>query len=189
MHHGLCLGEFRVWHPVTKDYQIYIDLEAEKKARFEYTQNFSMSPVINKELETDITLDSKRNHTEKFDKSCGIKSKPKVQTGNFKEELKPCNICQKKFVDLQKHQKNGNCKELAKESKLKEIEQEVVCKGCSKQFKRLQVHLKSKHGAKCKELYTEFELEQEKLNKLQKSKAKILKTKREQYEAVDVFNQ
>jgi hypothetical protein len=172
-------GEFRVWHPVTRDNQIHIDLEAENKQR-----SSSMSPVFNEGLEKE-KLGSKRSHTEKFDKSCDKKAKTKVQTGNFNEELKTCNICLKKFVNLQKHQKNGNCKQLTKESLSKEFEQEdqnVVCKGCSKQFTRLQVHLKSKNGAICKEFYNENELNQEKQNKLEKNKARIMNKKKMQYD-------
>jgi hypothetical protein len=115
-----------------------------KLAKFEYTQNSSMSPVCNEGLVKESKLGSKRNQTENFDKSCDKKAKTKVETGNVMKEPKTCNICLKKIVNLQKYQKTGKCEQLTKESLSKEFGQEdqnVVCKGCSRQFKRLQVHL------------------------------------------------
>ena len=74
------------------------------------------------------------------------------QVGDFKNELKECQNCQKKFVDLHKHLDSNVCSN--KGAKKDQVDtSEDICKGCGKSFKRLQKHLNGKSGSKCKEQF------------------------------------
>ena len=104
----------------------------------------------------------------------------KKQVGNFEKELKQCNTCKRKFVNLQLHRNGNNCFKLdfsttqmnpnvdktydkagqiISEEPHIESELECPCRGCNKVFKRLLSHLNSKKGSTCKEFYSEKELE------------------------------
>ena len=108
--------------------------------------------------------------------------KRKKQVGDLNKELQKCNICNRSFVDIEKHRANNNCSleetskmeenitkesngqnmnrpDVEKETKKAGIEANIICRGCSKTFKRLLLHLNSKNGGACKLLYTNEELE------------------------------
>ena len=168
-------GEYATWHPVSGINQVYAELksglkhnkinETTKFAKKEHLSN--MVENIKKHADKKQDFNSRKKMNTAVPKKCEPKlsKKRRVQAGSFKNELEECMYCQRKFADLSKHLKNGDCQnsfenikngqkiddtiDVGSEKACMGESESVVCKGCSKQFKRLQVHLRSKTGSKC----------------------------------------
>ena len=191
--------EVQSWQSVPPGCHVQTDMETGKTFAKLEVKPSALPPSLPSKTNKSKAKDKSAKHYDKQPIPTEHSKIKKKQGGNFKKELKQCDICKRKFVNLNLHKTRNNCFEsdaskatvnsdntenCSEEPNTKSV-LESLCRGCNKIFKSLLCHLNSKKGTTCKECYTEKELEKPSKSKVfyEKNKDEIKKKKKAQYDA------
>ena len=191
--------EVQSWQAVPPGCHVQADMETGKTfAKLEVEPSVNPPSLPSKTKKSEATDKSAKKYEKQPIPTEHSKIKKK-QVGNFEKELKQCDTCKRKFVNLNLHKARNNCFESDASKATMNLDDtencseepntnsvlESPCRGCNKIFKRLLCHLNSKKGTTCKECYNEKELEKRSKSAVfyEKHKEKIKSQMKANYDA------